>query len=137
MADFELAALLARNEENKASLALLIGQSKFADVSETYHGPMDFAQDADEINVDDLTDAAELEPNFLVKEGFGALVAQWGADVPVELSTPVKRLRWDGPGVVAETRTGQYRGPRRRGHGFDRRSFARGLALRARSSRGP
>jgi monoamine oxidase len=103
MADFELAALLARNEENKASLAVLIGQSKFADVSETYHGPMDFGQDADEINVDDLTDAAELEPNFLVKEGFGALVAQWGADVPVELSTPVKRLRWDGPGVIAET----------------------------------
>ncbi len=106
MADFELAALLARNEENKASLAVLIGQSKFADVSETYHGPMDFGQDADEINVDDLTDAAELEPNFLVKEGFGALVAQWGADVPVELATPVKRLRWDGPGVIAETARG-------------------------------
>lgn len=109
MADFELAALLARNEENKASLALLIGQSKFADVSETYHGPMDFGQDADEINVDDLTDAAELEPNFLVKEGFGALVAQWGADVPVELSTPVTRLRWDGPGVVAETANGNIK----------------------------
>jgi monoamine oxidase len=106
MADFELSTLLEQNPDSSASLASLMGTSDFAAVTATYAGPMDFAQDADELDVDDITDAADLDPNFLVKEGFGAVVAHWGADVPVELSTPVKRLHWDGPGVVAETARG-------------------------------
>ena len=106
MADFELSTLLEKNPDSTASLASLMGTSAFASVTATYAGPMDFAQDADELDIDDITDAADLDPNFLVKEGFGAVVARWGADVPVELSTPVKRLRWDGPGVLAETARG-------------------------------
>ena len=45
----------------------------------------------DEISVADFNRAADLNPNYFTKEGFGALVARWGADVPVELSTPVKK----------------------------------------------
>lgn len=106
MADFELSALLDRNPDSTACLATLIQTSGFGAATATYAGPMDFAQDADEIDIDDITDAANLDPNFLVLEGFGAVVARWGDDVPVELSTPVKRLRWDGAGVVAETARG-------------------------------
>ncbi len=72
----------------------------------TYLGPMDFGADLDEISVADLASAADLEPNYLVAEGFGTLVADWGADVEVSLNTPVTRIRWDGPGVVAETPRG-------------------------------
>ncbi len=106
IADFELAALLETNPENQGSLATLVGKSAFSEVATTYAGPMDFAQDADEINIDDITDAADLDPNFLIKEGFGNLVALWGADVPVELSTPVKTLHWGSAGVRAETARG-------------------------------
>jgi monoamine oxidase len=81
----------------------------FGQASATYQGPMDFAQDIDEISIEDIKKAADLDPNFLVKEGFGAAVARWGSGVPVELSTPVKRIRWDGPGVAAETARGEVR----------------------------
>lgn len=106
LADFELAKLLGHNEQSTACLSTLIGTSSFSSVTATYSGPMDFAQDADEISIDDINDAADLDPNFLVKEGFGAVVTRWGADVPVELSTPVRTLRWSGAGVVAETPRG-------------------------------
>jgi monoamine oxidase len=108
-ADYRLAALLDANKAKTDTLASLIEITNFGSATATYHGPMDMAQDADEISAADAAGAADLDPNFLVKEGFGALVAAWGADVPVELSTPVRRLRWDGPGVVAETAKGDAR----------------------------
>ena len=39
--------------------------------------------------------AADLDPNYFTKEGFGALVARFGQGVPVHLSTPVKRMACD------------------------------------------
>jgi monoamine oxidase len=73
----------------------------------TYLGPMDYGADLDEVSAADLASAADLDPNFMLAEGFGTLVADWGADVPVTLGTPVRRLRWDGPGVVAVTDAGE------------------------------
>jgi monoamine oxidase len=108
-ADYRLSALLDSNKTKTDTLASLIEVTTFGTATATYHGPMDMAQDADEISAADAAGAADLDPNFLVKEGFGALVAAWGADVPVELSTPVRRLRWDGPGIVAETEKGDAR----------------------------
>ena len=35
--------------------------------------------------------------------GSDALVARFGAGLPVTLSTPVRRIRWDGPAVAVET----------------------------------
>ena len=53
--------------------------------------------------------AADLDPNYFTKEGFGALVSRYGADVPVTLSTPVRRIGWGGPGVSVETAKGAIR----------------------------
>ena len=106
MAEFDLATRLGSHAESAACLASLLGTSRFSTVTATYAGPMDFAQDADEVSVADLKGSADLDPNFLVKEGFGAVVARWGAAVPVELSAPVSTLRWSGSGVVAETPRG-------------------------------
>lgn len=106
-ADFELAAVLEHKTAKGDRLAELLEISAVGAAAATYAGPMDFAQDTDEISVADLVTAADLDPNFLVREGFGAIVANWGSAVPVELTTPVRRLRWDGPGVVAETPRGE------------------------------
>ena len=72
----------------------------------TFRGPMDFAQDADELSIADMAAAADLNPNYFTLEGFGALVHRWGSDVPVELATPVREIRWDGPGVTLNTDRG-------------------------------
>jgi monoamine oxidase len=38
--------------------------------------------------------------------GYGALVARYGAGLPVRLETPVTAIRWDGPGVAVDTSAG-------------------------------
>lgn len=47
--------------------------------------------------------------NRRVRGGYGALVARYGAKVPVRLSTPVGRIDWSGPGVAVETPGGTLR----------------------------
>lgn len=47
--------------------------------------------------------------DYLVRDGYGALVARYGADVPVRLDTPATSIRWDGPGVEIETTRGVVR----------------------------
>ncbi|QIG47617.1 FAD-dependent oxidoreductase [Nordella sp. HKS 07] len=106
-ADFELSSVLEHKTAKGDRLAELLEVSSIGAAAATYAGPMDFAQDTDEISVADLMSAADLDPNFLVREGFGAIVANWAKSIAVELDTPVKRLRWDGPGVVAETPRGE------------------------------
>ena len=44
--------------------------------------------------------------NLRVKPGYGALVAAYGAGLPISLSTPVDRIVWDGTGVRVETAKG-------------------------------
>jgi monoamine oxidase len=48
----------------------------------------------------------DTDENWPVEEGYGALVARHAQGIPVELNTPVTRIRWDGPGVVVETPSG-------------------------------
>lgn len=44
----------------------------------------------------DFVRYADTFENWPVRDGYGALIARWGADVPVELSTPVERIVWSG-----------------------------------------
>jgi monoamine oxidase len=90
-------------------VAALLAKGHAARAAATFAGPMDFGADYDEISIADFKSAADLEPNYFTREGFGALVARFGADVPVELSTPVRRIRWDVPGVACETDRGTIR----------------------------
>ena len=108
-ADATLAAALAIYKGSDDRLSAVVGKGHGMRAVATYSGPMDFGQDIDEISVADFKRAADLEPNYFTKEGFGALVARWGADVPVELSTPVKRIDWSGKQIVVETARGNVR----------------------------
>ncbi|NKX44150.1 flavin monoamine oxidase family protein [Roseicyclus persicicus] len=90
-------------------LSSLFSASRAARAAATFCGPMDFGQDADEISVTDFRGAADLDPNYFTREGFGALVARFGADVPVSLSTPVRAIDWSGDGVAVETARGTVR----------------------------
>jgi len=87
-------------------LASLASASHLEDAVSTFNGPMDFGKDDDEISVADFRAAADLEPNYLTREGYGALIAHWGREVPVTLACPVRRIRWDGAGVRVETDRG-------------------------------
>ena len=47
--------------------------------------------------------------NWRVREGYGALVTKFGADLPVRLGTPVRRIDWSGRAVALETDAGTVR----------------------------
>lgn len=115
----ELAAVTAADEGIAEALAAgapddrlssLLGQGGAMRASATYAGPMDFGKDADEISVADYNAAADLYPDYFTREGFGALIAAWGADVPVTLGAPVTAIDWSGKGVAVETPRGTVRG---------------------------
>jgi monoamine oxidase len=108
-ADEKLAAALMTYNGADDRLSAVVGKGHGMRAVATYSGPMDFGQDIDEISVADFKRAADLEPNYFSKQGFGALVARWGADVPVELSTPVRRIDWSGKQIVVETARGNVR----------------------------
>jgi len=48
-------------------------------------------------------------PDYTTRDGYGALVAAYGAKLPVSLSTAVTALRWGDGGVEAETSQGALR----------------------------
>ncbi|MDI6028210.1 NAD(P)/FAD-dependent oxidoreductase [Corticibacterium sp. UT-5YL-CI-8] len=108
-ADVALRVLLESHKGEDDRLSSLLSGSHAMRAATTFIGPMDFGRDDDEISIADFNAAADLEPNYFTKEGFGALVARFGGDVEVELSTPVRKIRWDGPGVACETDRGTIR----------------------------
>lgn len=108
-AEAELAACIDRHRGSSDRLSTLVEACHGLRVSATFAGPMDFGADDDEISVIDYRAAADLDPNYFTREGFGALIHRWGEDVPVNLGTPVRRIRWDGPGVEVETSKGTIR----------------------------
>jgi monoamine oxidase len=108
-ADAALNACLEAHDGVDDRLSSLIADCHCLRANSTFAGPMDFGADDDEISIEDFRTAADLDPNYFTKEGFGALIHLWGADVPVRLSTPVRRIRWGGPGVEVETDRGSIR----------------------------
>jgi monoamine oxidase len=81
-------------------------RSKEEQATATLMVPMDMAVDFHNLSIRDYDEQAELEPNYLVKEGFGAVVAKFGESVPVSLETPVQKIKYSGQGVTLETTKG-------------------------------
>jgi len=79
------------------------------EVAEAWLGPMDMGVDLDDLSCTDWWSMDDLKPNYMIKEGFGTLVSQFGRGLPVKLNTPVRGIRWGDRGVTVETETGGLR----------------------------
>lgn len=108
-AEAAMAACVEAHSGPDDRLSSLLGSCHYLRANSTFAGPMDFGKDDDEISVADFRNAADLDPNYFTREGFGALIHHWGADVPVTLSCPVRRIDWSGSGVAVETAHGTIR----------------------------
>ena len=75
-------------------------------VANSWIGPMSMGADVDSFSAVDWYQLDSTEPNLLIKEGYGTLVAHFGRDVPVTLSTPARTVRWGGSGIEVETDAG-------------------------------
>ncbi|MCW5714424.1 MAG: FAD-dependent oxidoreductase [Bauldia sp.] len=58
------------------------------------------------VSVRDLARFEDTGVNWRVATGYGALIAGHGADLPVRLATPVRRIDHSGPGIRVETDSG-------------------------------
>jgi monoamine oxidase len=70
------------------------------------------AHDPDEISTVDVDAYNDTDENWPVREGYGALVARWGAAIPVTLNAAATRIRWGARGVTVETAKGNIEGKR-------------------------
>ncbi len=59
--------------------------------------------DSDQVSVRDHHDYNDTGENWQVKNGYGALIARFAADLPVQLNSAVKRIDWSGRSVRIET----------------------------------
>lgn len=64
------------------------------------------AADPDQVAVEDLLAYVDTDENWPLKEGFGALIARYGADLPVTLNCAVERIDWGGAEIALQTRKG-------------------------------
>lgn len=65
-----------------------------------------FSTDCDQVSTVDVTSYRDTDENWPVREGYGALVARFGANVPVELNCAATRVDWSGKGVRVSTGKG-------------------------------
>jgi monoamine oxidase len=71
-------------------------------------GPLESGVELDELSAKDFMRQPETEPQYSVAEGLGALIARWGAKVPVKLGTRVVRIDSTGSQVLVVTTNGQF-----------------------------
>ena len=79
---------------------------EFSGVCQSWIGPMDYGVDFKDLSTLDNWNSAESNPNIMVKEGHGAIVERYGANLPVQLNTPATKIDWSGEGVAVSTPAG-------------------------------
>jgi monoamine oxidase len=102
----ERVAEIAKKRDVPVSTALKKPITPPFQAAATYLGPMDMAVDFNRLSTADYAQSADLDPNFLVQEGFGSLVVKTGEGLPVKLSTPATKVSYGGKGVEVETPSG-------------------------------
>lgn len=97
---------LGRRGEDVAPAPHLPVAPPWSHVGNSWIGPLSMGVDVDSFSARDWWNLEETEPNLMIREGYGTLVARYGADLPVRLATPATAVRWGGQGVEVETPSG-------------------------------
>ena len=70
-------------------------------------GPLEAGVENNELSARDFTRQPDAEPQYAVAEGLGAVIARWGAKVPVKLASRVVRIDSTGTQVQIVTTNGE------------------------------
>ena len=98
-----------RSGHDVAASSVIPTDLEFGGVVQTWMGPMDWGVDFTDLSTRDVSEYGSIDAYFMIKEGFGALVARMGAPLPVQLETPATGIDWSGDGVAVETPAGTIR----------------------------
>jgi len=105
-----IAAAAARGQD-LAVAEVVDRQSRWAPFL-AYWFTLSTSRDMDQVSIADAVAAEDTGVDWPLRDGFGALLARWAADIPVTLDTPVTRVRWGKAGVAAKTAKGSVTGRR-------------------------
>jgi monoamine oxidase len=86
---------------------VLAAQDPLERVAYAMVGPLESGVELGALSARDFMRQPEVEPQYAVAEGLGALIARWGAKVPVKLGTRVVRIDSTGSQVLVVTTNGQ------------------------------
>lgn len=100
------AALERAEGRDVAASTVIPANLPFSAAVQGWIGPMDHGVDFADLSTADFNVYAELETDYLVREGMGSLVALLGEGLPVRLSTAATHIDWSGAGVRVETTAG-------------------------------
>lgn len=75
-------------------------------VAQSWMGPMDHGVDFVDLSLGDVNDYGAYAYNYLIREGFGTLVADLGEGLPILTGITARRVDWSGTGVRVETDKG-------------------------------
>lgn len=78
----------------------------YSAVAQSWIGPMDMGVDFKDLSTMDYWRMGDTAPNFMVKEGHGAIVQQLGQGLPVQLNTRATHIDYSGAGVKVTTANG-------------------------------
>ncbi|MEM9683555.1 MAG: NAD(P)/FAD-dependent oxidoreductase [Pseudomonadota bacterium] len=97
-----------RAERDVAATAVVDASSSWAPLFDAWVA-MVTAVNLDAVSTVDHARYVETNENWIVREGYGAVVAAFGAHMPITLGAPVTRIEWKGPDVRLETPCGTAR----------------------------
>ena len=85
-------------------------RNRFDRIAATRNGPSEFGVDLEDLSTLDAYRQEGSEVDRLVPRGLGAMVAAYGAQIPVQLGAPVTRLSWKGAKGPSAVRVETTRG---------------------------
>lgn len=93
------------DERDVSAGSVVSRRGPWAPLAEAWIGPWASGKELDEISCADWYNYED-GPDWFCTQGFGALIAHYGAGIPVELETPATTVRWGGSGVEVESPAG-------------------------------
>ena len=101
--------LLASHKADVAASSLINSGDRWLAAAATWLSAMDHGVDLTELSSADVAVYEAYAVNVLVKEGLGALVAQFAKGLPIQTGTVVTGIDWSGAGVTVRTQKGDIR----------------------------
>lgn len=99
----------AAEENHDVSLSEMITHNAPFAPFYKYYASLQHSKDAEEVSVFDAVLYNDTGEDWLIKDGFGALLARFGRDIPVSLNCPVAAIDWGGKTVRVRTAKGDIR----------------------------
>jgi len=114
----EVEAFLARNDERIEALAKDGPDCSVAEATERdspwtplydYYQSLYASVDSDQVSALDTASYRDTAENWPLREGYGALIARFGAELPVQFNSAVERIDWTGKDLRLATKRGEFR----------------------------